>query len=105
MSADAVDPDASDDADDADLWAGAPSDEDEPVIHRNPPRDWAAPPPWATGAGPGAASRSGADDRPPASPRRRAPGQGLAGSSADRMASGCPIAAAGCRPRRRRPIG
>ena len=51
--------------------------------------------PWATGAGPGAASRSGADDRPADPVPSRAPGQGLAGSSADRMASGLPIAAAG----------
>jgi LysM repeat protein len=39
---------------------------------RNPPRDWAAPPPWATG--PGAAPRP--------------EGRGLAGSPADRLAGG-----------------
>jgi LysM repeat protein len=84
---------ASDDAD-ADQWSGAPAD-DEPVIHRNPPRDWAAPPPWATGAGAGAASRTGEEDRPADYVPSRAPGQGLAGSPADRMASGVPIAASG----------
>ena len=46
-----------DDADDdRDPWAAPPHEDDEPVIHRNPPRDWAAPPPWATGAGAAAAA-------------------------------------------------
>ena len=36
---------------------------DDPPVHRNPPRDWAAPPPWATGgAGPGRTTPSGAED-------------------------------------------
>lgn len=71
---------------------------DEP-IQRNPPRDWAAPPPWASGQ-PGAggagrpvgattgmgtaASDPGAGDVP----ARPAEGQGLAGSPADRVAAG-----------------
>jgi hypothetical protein len=56
---------------------------------RNPPRDWAAPPPWL-------ASRDGrhpdADADPPPFLGRRAaePGRGLAGSPADRMAGGPP---------------
>lgn len=59
--------------------------DDEPVVHRNPPRDWAAPPPWATGAGAG--GRRGADDETPGFLTGRQAGQGLAGSAADRMAS------------------
>jgi LysM repeat protein len=104
------DPDGTDD--EGDPWGGAPHDEDEPVIHRNPPRDWAAPPPWATGGagggslstlpggppagGPGASSDRGSDRS-----RRNEPSQdflasrearGLAGSAADRLASGAPAA-------------
>ena len=72
----------------------------DPPIRRNPPRDWAAPPPWATGAGAGAAAASsGAGPRTgqPAPAAGAAPAflnttpreaQGLAGSSADLLARG-----------------
>jgi hypothetical protein len=55
---------------------------------RNPPRDWAAPPPWLASSEP----RRGDDADPPAFLGRRVtePGQGLAGSPADRMAGGPP---------------
>jgi hypothetical protein len=56
---------------------------------RNPPRDWAAPPPWL------ASSEARRDDaEPPAflGHRTTDPGQGLAGSAADRMAGGPPPA-------------
>jgi len=59
---------------------------------RNPPRDWAAPPPWAS-TGAGAAAGAAASAGPP---RNETPsylssseeGQGLAGSAADRLARG-----------------
>ncbi len=70
-----------------DLWSRPSVDDEEPVIHRNPPRDWAAPPPWATGAPVGGASR---DDVSSAASSPRRAGAGLAGSAADRMASGYP---------------
>jgi LysM repeat protein len=88
-------------------WTAPPSEPDEPLEtmpRRNPPRDWAAPPPWATGAGAGAMSAGIGDastghDQPVPSPSSsHAPprpvsppppeGQGLAGSAADRLASG-----------------
>lgn len=60
---------------------------DDPV-QRNPPRDWAAPPPWLASNEP----RRGDDSEPPAFLGNRAsqPGQGLAGSPADRLAGGPP---------------
>jgi LysM repeat protein len=74
----------------------------EVPVHRNPPRDWAAPPPWATGAGAAGAGRAavaggtgGAAVDPAADPAapeflasRTAEGQGLAGSAADWLAGG-----------------
>jgi LysM repeat protein len=56
------------------------------LAQRNPPRDWAAPPPWLASA---EATRRD-DAEPPSFLGRRAaePGQGLAGSPADRMAGG-----------------
>ena len=88
----------------------------EPLIRRNPPRDWAAPPPWASGSV-GARVVRAADRRrrplgpgiPGQPPGRGRRGAGLAGSAADRLASGQPrghasvIAALGRagRPRRR----
>jgi LysM repeat protein len=84
----------------AEEWTAPPPGASEPPvtdppIRRNPPRDWAAPPPWATGAGAaGAAAASGGGPRPASggtsesrstTPREA---QGLAGSSADRLASG-----------------
>ncbi len=88
--------------DDDDLWSSPLPDSDEPV-QRNPPRDWAAPPPWATGGGagttsgaggPGGRSGSGTGDRPPEFLASRSAGAGLAGSAADRLASGQPVAPA-----------
>ena len=69
--------------------------EELPPIRRNPPRDWAAPPPWASG-GPGSAqtgsSRRGAGDAPPDPPTflagRADESRGLAGSAADRLVGG-----------------
>jgi hypothetical protein len=75
----------------------APDDAEQPV-RRNPPRDWAAPPPWATGAA--ATPRAGSAGTPPdvASEfmaARAVEGQGLAGSPADRLAGGPPPASSG----------
>ena len=87
----------------ADEWVPTAPSSDGPAsgydAHRNPPRDWAAPPPWATGAGlgagagPGAGSpRPGAADGRPAIPdflgASADDGRGLAGSPADRLATG-----------------
>ena len=87
----------------ADRW-GAASEEDpdaplEPRPRRNPPRDWAAPPPWAGGAGgaggagaSGARQRTGSGDGSDVAAEflasRSTEGSGLAGSAADRLASG-----------------
>jgi LysM repeat protein len=66
-----------------------------PPIRRNPPRDWAAPPPWASGgpaSGQTGASRRGAGDATPNPPDflagRSDESRGLAGSAADRLVSG-----------------
>ena len=68
---------------------------DDIPVKRNPPRDWAAPPPWASGAGaagrppgpPGGAA--GTDPAATGFPTARSTeGQGLAGSAADRLAGG-----------------
>lgn len=83
-------------SDAADASDGAPrravNDDDRPAnapgSERNPPRDWASPPPWMGG---GASGRAGfdettSDDQPdvvPIPPR----GGGLAGSFADRIAN------------------
>jgi LysM domain len=67
---------------------------DEPAVQRNPPRDWAAPPPWATGQS-GAAGASVVSRIPPPSPDLPKEGQGLAGSAADRLAAGLPVAEVG----------
>ena len=80
----AAGPGADADVDD-DGPARAPDRHEDDVIHRNPPRNWAAPPPWL-------ASRDQPRDEaePPAFLGRRVtePGQGLAGSPADRFAGG-----------------
>ncbi len=70
---------------------------------RNPPRDWSAPPPWATGSaggGPGPAGTAGVydeedeGDAPAPGPGfftgRNEPGSGVAGSTADRLAGPAP---------------
>ncbi|HET9614871.1 MAG TPA: LysM peptidoglycan-binding domain-containing protein, partial [Candidatus Limnocylindrales bacterium] len=79
------------DGDDAGDANGPAMPNGEPdAVRRNPPRDWAAPPPWLASA----EGRVGAADdaEPPGFLGRRAaePGQGLAGSAADRMAGGPP---------------
>lgn len=65
-------------------------------IRRNPPRDWAAPPPWAPGgAGAGGGRRSVAGDRsvaPEFLAGRGDESRGLAGSAADRLVGGAPDA-------------
>ncbi len=61
----------------------------EDLVRRNPPRDWAAPPPWLASND----ARRDPDAEPPPFLGRRAvaePGQGLAGSPADRFAGGAP---------------
>ncbi len=92
----AADDDVEDDDDDRNPWAGPPHD-DEPIVHRNPPRDWAAPPPWATSGGGPPSNASTAPDSGSGRKRRQEPtpeflasreAQGLAGSAADRLASG-----------------
>ncbi len=91
-----VDDASRDDGDDfhqADDAGDPPPPADLPV-RRNPPRDWAAPPPWANRPGTtptGAAS----DARSDPLHTRSVEGQGLAGSPADRVAAGeIPAAAA-----------
>ena len=87
----------------ADEWRGRrPVEEDDgPLLppRRNPPRDWAAPPPWAAGAAGGAGvgsvggarSGRGSDPDAPQFLADRAEGRGLAGSAADRLAAGEPV--------------
>lgn len=86
-----------------------PRDPVDPPVRRNPPRDWAAPPPWAAGAagasaaGVAGSAASGAGVRggsgePSASEflnTRSVEGQGLAGSAADRLAGAPPPPNAG----------
>ena len=77
----------------AEEWTAAtPPTPDVPIEstpRRNPPRDWAAPPPWATGAGAGASAAWARNpSETPQSHTPRPESQGLAGSSADRLASG-----------------
>ena len=70
--------------------ARAGGDDEPDTVRRNPPRDWAAPPPWLASAE--GSGRGGDDADPPPFLGRRAadPGQGLAGSAADRLAGGSP---------------
>ena len=91
-SEDVGDDDVSDD--DAGDLLGQPRNEApvEERPRRNPPRDWAAPPPWASGAGAGA-SAAGTAGRGESAPDTGKPAastvpesQGLAGSAADRLA-------------------
>ncbi|HET7031094.1 MAG TPA: LysM domain-containing protein [Candidatus Limnocylindrales bacterium] len=64
------------------------SDRSDGLARRNPPRDWAAPPPWL--ASDEAKRRRALEAASPPSflGHRADPGQGLAGSPADRMAGG-----------------
>ena len=81
-AADPARPAAPDDAaDDADS-----GDSDEFGARRNPPRDWAAPPPWLASDERGGAGTAGTP--PFLSHRTPEPGQGLAGSAADWLAGG-----------------
>jgi LysM repeat protein len=97
----------------ADEWTQPPpssrsQDPDQPIEstpQRNPPRDWAAPPPWAGTAGTGAgaaaaASRGGGAAAEPPGFVGRQPdaGQGLAGSAADRLAGGGSISSSPAAP-------
>ncbi len=90
---DAGEHDSTTDADAADQPSGPTMPGTEPeTVRRNPPRDWAAPPPWlASAEGPVGGDP---DAEPPAFLGRRTqePGQGLAGSAADRLAGGQPPA-------------
>ena len=71
----------------ADEWDANRPDRPDGSAQRNPPRDWAAPPPWL--ASDEAKRRAHLDAAPPSFLNHRAePGQGLAGSAADRMAGG-----------------
>jgi hypothetical protein len=99
----------------ADEWRGRrPIEEDDaPLLppRRNPPRDWAAPPPWAAGAGGGAGPGSvggarggrGGDPDAPQILADRAEGRGLAGSAADRLAAGEPVSPPAPEPGQRPP--
>ena len=88
----------------ADEWSS--HDRRRAAHPRNPPRDWAAPPPWASGSRAGVVRAARPPRRSvgpgfPGQPRpAAAPGAGLAGSAADRLASGQPVGTS--RPRRRR---
>jgi LysM repeat protein len=69
--------------------------EELPPIRRNPPRDWAAPPPWASGGAASAqtgSTRRGAgeatSDPPTFLAGRADESRGLAGSAADRLVGG-----------------
>ncbi len=83
---------STDDADEGeDPWSAPPDIPIEERPRRNPPRDWAAPPPWAGSAAAGAAgaaagSLGGRGDVPDSDVPEE--GRGLAGSAADRLAKG-----------------
>lgn len=84
-----IDRDDHDDAADDDRATAHPADgHADDLVRRNPPRDWAAPPPWLASNEP----RGGDDAEPPSflGHRSSEPGRGLAGSPADRLAGGPP---------------
>ena len=93
----AVSLDEDDDAED--LWSQPrpePPIEERP--RRNPPRDWAAPPPWASAGAAGAAGMAGGprgpgggDDGAGSLDATPEEARGLAGSAADRLARGADI--------------
>jgi len=69
--------------DPADEWRGSPEAPKQPIEmtpRRNPPRDWAAPPPWA--GGPGAAGTAGAGAVGAGAAGAGAAGAGTAGAGA-----------------------
>jgi LysM repeat protein len=85
------------DEDDAeDPWSVARDVPIEDRPRRNPPRDWAAPPPWAGAGGGAGAAGAGSGGAAPRSGRQHddpgasvpEEGRGLVGSAADRLASG-----------------
>lgn len=85
----------------AEEWSPATRPPDQPIEstpRRNPPRDWAAPPPWATGQIPPSGSTApvpygtGSPAAPDFLTPRPSEGAGLTGSTADRIASGEPVA-------------
>ena len=94
-----VNDDAASRSADPDVGAGraadpeASYDPDGSPARRNPPRDWAAPPPWAAGVAgvTGAAAGRASGNAPDFLASRGGEGQGLAGSAADRLATGAPI--------------
>jgi LysM repeat protein len=74
--------------------ANPPADPvDDLPPRRNPPRDWAAPPPWLASAEAGRDPGAEADAPDFLARRGAEPGQGLAGSAADRLAGGPPRSA------------
>jgi nucleoid-associated protein YgaU len=68
-----------------------PNHYDNGEARRNPPREWSAPPPWLASAEAADAARERSDP-PSFLASRSQPGQGLAGSPADRLAGGPPPA-------------
>ena len=80
------DSDDRDDRDDRAPRRGADESHPDDLVRRNPPRDWAAPPPWLASD----ERRRAVPAEPPPFLGRRAtdPGRGLAGSPADRLAGG-----------------
>jgi len=76
------------DNDEFDDWSGRGGSAGGDSLGRNPPRNWAAPPPWVS-------SRDDEDEEPPdIIPQPPVRGGGLAGSFADRLAGG-PATSAG----------
>jgi LysM repeat protein len=71
-----------------DVWGTTRDVPIEERPRRNPPRDWAAPPPWAAGASAAGAAAGGLRGDDPAREALPEEGRGLAGSSADLLASG-----------------
>ena len=65
----------------------AAHEDDRPGVHRNPPRNWAAPPPWLTGSQRESAGSDHDDEDEPSDVAAVPPGQGggLSGSFADRL--------------------
>ena len=84
-SVDGDEPDADEPGRGAREWTDRGRADGSDLAQRNPPRDWSAPPPWLASS---EAARSGAPDTPPFLGRTPEPGQGLAGSAADRLAGG-----------------
>jgi hypothetical protein len=84
-------PDGPDEPDPDDRPAAPPPSpyDNGETSRRNPPRDWSAPPPWLASAEAAGAAQE-RQDPPSFLASRSQPGQGLAGSAADRLAGGPP---------------